>query len=195
MTCKIPLALLLAALGLTAAARPTGYQAQASPTSQAPPSATPGQESTNPPAQPAATATGPVADLPSAAWAMLTQGAASNKTRDRSDALSAITIVGRRPRAVALMENALGDKDVNIRVLAATSLGSIRARSAIPKLGDAVDDPAPQVSFAAVQALWQMGDRTTRVILYEILAGERKTKPGLIKGKMSSAMAQMHDPK
>lgn len=126
---------------------------------------------------------------------MLTQSAASDKTRDRSDALSALTIVGRRPKAIALMETGLTDKEVNIRVLAATSLGSIRARSAIPKLIDAVDDPAPQVSFAAVQALWRMGDRSTREILYEILTGERKTKPGVIKGKMSGAMARMHDPK
>ena len=93
------------------------------------------------------------------------------------------------------MENALADKDVNVRVLAATSLGSIRARSAIPRLTDAVDDSAPQVSFAAVQALWRMGDRSTREILYEILTGERKTKPGVIKGKMNGAMEQMHDPK
>ncbi|HXQ25839.1 MAG TPA: HEAT repeat domain-containing protein [Candidatus Acidoferrales bacterium] len=195
MTRKILFALLLAVLGLTAAARPTDYQAQAPATQQTLAPATPGQESTAPAAQSPATPPGPVADLPSAAWAMLTQGAASEKTRDRSDALSALTIVGRNPKAVSLMENALADKDVNVRVLAATSLGSIRARSAIPKLTGAVDDSAPQVSFAAVQALWRMGDRRTREILYEILAGERKTKPGVIKGKMASATAQMHDPK
>jgi len=184
MTRPIPLVLLLAALGLTAAARPAGYQAQA-----------PGQEATNPQAQPSPTPSVPAADPLSTAWTMLTQGATSDKIRDRSDALSALTIVGRNPKAVSLMETALTDKDVNIRVLAATSLGSIRAKSAIPKLTDAVNDSAPQVSFAAVQALWRIGDRSTRQILYEILAGERKTKPGVIKGKMSGAMAQMHDPK
>lgn len=195
MTRKIPFALFLAAVGLTAATGPVGYQAPVPAAAQTPASPTPGQESTNPPAQPPTTPSGPVANLPSAAWAMLTQGSASDKTRDRSDALSALTIVGRRPKAVALMETALTDKDVNVRVLAATSLGGIRARSAIPQLIDAVDDSAPQVSFAAVEALWRMGDRSTREILYEILTGERKTKPGVIKGKMSGAMAQMHDPK
>jgi HEAT repeat protein len=159
---------------------------------QQPPASTV-QEPSNPQSRPLATRLD--ADLATDAWTMLERGAGSDKARERSDAVSALTILGRDPKSVSLIETALGDKEVTIRVLAATALGDIRARSAIPKLMDAVDDASPQVSFAAVTALWKMGDRSTRAILYEVLAGERKTSPGLIRGKMSKAMAEMHDPK
>jgi HEAT repeat protein len=72
----------------------------------------------------------------------------------------------------------------------------MKARSAIPQLQDAMDnDKSPQVSFAAAQALWKMDDRAGRDVFYEVLDGERKVKPGLIKSKMHEARMEMHDPK
>jgi HEAT repeat protein len=132
---------------------------------------------------------------PAAAWTMLTQGANSDKFRERSDVVSALTILDSDRRAIAIISNALADKDETIRVLAATSLGEIKARSAIPKLKEAMDDKSPEVSFAAAQALWKMGDRGGRDIFYEVLDGERKVRPGLLKSKMRQARMDMHDPK
>jgi len=83
----------------------------------------------------------------------------------------------------------------HIRVLAATSLGDMKARSAIPQLKNAMDDDSPEVSFAAAQALWKIGNRSGREILYAVLRGERKAKLGLVKGKMDKMRQQMHDPK
>jgi HEAT repeat protein len=131
----------------------------------------------------------------STAWAMLTRAAASEKSRDRSDAISAISLLDKDPKAISLIETALDDKDANIRFLAASTLGAMDARAAIPKLRDAMYDDSPQVSFAAVQSLWKMGDRSGRDLLYEILDGERKTKQGVIKTKMDQAKQTMHDPK
>ncbi len=173
---------------------------QSPPTSSAPPSA---------PAKPAGapqvtasakqqggkTAAAP-ADSPSDAWALLMQGVASGKFRDRSDAVSALTILDRDRKAIAVISDALSDKEETIRVLAATSLGEMKAHSAIPKLKQAMDqDKSPQVSFAAAQALWKMGDRSGRNVFFDVLDGERKVKPGLIKSKMHEARMQMHDPK
>jgi HEAT repeat protein len=137
----------------------------------------------------------PDLNLPAAAWTLLVQKVTSDSVRDRSDALSALTVLDSDRKAITLIENALGDKDENIRVFAATSLGDIKARSAIPKLKGAMDDKSAAVSFAAAQALWKMGDRSGRDIFYEILDGERKTKPGLIKSKINEAKLEMHDPK
>lgn len=122
-------------------------------------------------------------------------GRNSDKLRNRSDAISALTVLDSDRKAVSLIEGALADKDDGIRFLAATSLGNIKARSSIPKLKAAMDDPSAQVSFAAAQALWKMDDRSGREILYEVLDGERKTGPGLIKSKMNKAKQEMHDPK
>lgn len=132
---------------------------------------------------------------PADGWKMLTGTAASDKMRDRSDAISALTILSRDRKAVDIVANALDDKEETIRMLAATSLGDMKARSAIPKLKAALDDKSPQVSFAAAQSLWKMGDRSGRGIFYDVLIGERKVKPGPIQQKIRQARLDMHDPK
>lgn len=129
------------------------------------------------------------------AWALLDQGVNSDKFQDRSDTLSALTILAHDGRAVAMIAKALDDKEEMIRVLAATLLGEIKARSTIPELRNAVDDKSPEVSFAAAQALWKMGDRSGRDIFYEVLDGERKVQPSVIKSKLHKARMDMHDPK
>lgn len=132
---------------------------------------------------------------PALAWQILTDAAASEKLRDRSDAISALTILPRDAMAVGVITRALQDKEESIRALAATSLGDMKARPAIPQLKEALDDKSPQVSFAAAQALWKMGDRSGRDIFYDVLVGERKVNPGPIKGKIQKARLDMHDPK
>lgn len=132
---------------------------------------------------------------PLIAWGLLNDAATSDKFRDRSDAISALTITPRELKSIAVVSHALNDKDENIRTLAATSLGDMKARSAIPRLKAALDDKSPQVSFAAAQALWKMGDRSGRGIFYDVLIGERKVKPGPIKEKIQQARMDMHDPK
>jgi hypothetical protein len=132
---------------------------------------------------------------PEAAWDLLSEGANSDKFRDRSDAVSALTVLDRDRKAIAMIANALDDREETIRVLAATALGDIKARSAIPKLKNAMDDKSSQVDFAAAVALWKMGDRSGRDIFYDVLDGERKVKPNPIKSKMQQARMDMHDPK
>jgi HEAT repeat protein len=132
---------------------------------------------------------------PAEAWKMLGDSAASDKLRDRSDALSALTILDTDRRAIEIVSHGLDDKEETIRMLAATSLGDMKARPAIPRLKSALDDKSAQVSFAAAQSLWKMGDRSGREIFYDVLVGERKVKPGPIKEKVQQARMDMHDPK
>lgn len=129
------------------------------------------------------------------AWKMLESGIASDKTRTRSDAVSALSVLNSHPKAISLITARLQDKDEGIRVLAATSLGEMKARPAISDLKKALDDPSVEVSFAAAQALWKMDDRTGRDIFYAVLNGERKTTPGPIQTKVRTAKQEMHDPK
>ena len=126
---------------------------------------------------------------------MLNAAVASDRVRDRSDGLSAISILKSDRHAIQLVTHALQDKDETIRTLAASSLGGISARSAIPALRAAMNDPSPVVSFAAAQSLWRLGDRSGRELFYEVLTGERKTKPGLIKQNVDQIKKDVHDPK
>lgn len=142
-----------------AAPAPHSPSPQAAPATPAP--ATPAQESAPPPQTPAP-AVESNADLRADAWKLLKQGAASEKTRDRSDAISALALLDQSYTGISLIAAGLKDKETNIRVLAAASLGDMKARSAIPQLKDAMDDDSPEVSFAATQALWKIGDRSGR---------------------------------
>jgi HEAT repeat protein len=137
----------------------------------------------------------PDAELPHTARAWLIAGASSDSARDRSDTISALTILLNDPEAIGLIESGLEDRDVSIRVLAVTSLGSMKARMAIPRLRKALDDDSAQVDFAAAQALWGMGDQSGRDVLYQVLDGSRKAGPGLIQGKINDAKQDIHNPK
>jgi HEAT repeat protein len=80
---------------------------------------------------------------------MLRDAADLDKARSRSDAISGLSLLDSNPHAIAMVAHALQDKEDGIRALAATSLGDMNARSAIPALRKAMDDPSPVVSFAA----------------------------------------------
>ena len=135
------------------------------------------------------------ADLRARAWQMLEEAVSSEKVRSRSDGFSAISILKADPHAIRRMAQGLQDKDAGVRALAATSLGRMDATSAIPALRKAMNDPSPVVSFAVAQALWSLGDHSGRELLYEVLAGERKTKPGVIQSNIEQIKKDLHDPK
>jgi HEAT repeat protein len=95
---------------------------------------------------------------------------------------------------VSILEAALIDKEVEMRQTAAAALGDIKSRASIPKLKEALSDVAPEVSFTAARALWNMGDKSGRDIFMEVLAGERADSGGLLKSSMRDAKAKLHNP-
>ncbi len=72
--------------------------------------------------QPAKASRTPEPGSPAFAWALLDQGVNSDEFHARSDAVSALKILTHDRKAVAIIANALDDKEETIRVLAATSL-------------------------------------------------------------------------
>ena len=178
----------------------------AAPAAAKPKAATTVKPSAATAAKPSATAAKPrvaTAAKPSAAssdavanaWKLLNDATMSKKYTNRSDAISALVVLSSDQRAVGMIEHGLSDSSIRIRVLAAVSLGEIGARSAIPALRAALDDRSPEVSFAAAQALWKMGDHSGRNFFYEILEGGRKTQPGIIQGQITKARQDLQDPK
>jgi HEAT repeat protein len=145
--------------------------------------------------QPKAVAQKPDKNLIPEAWDLLETAVMSDKLQSRSDGVSALAGMQHNLTAIHRIIQAVDDKDESVRVLAVTSLGDMKAREAIPRLRDALDDDSGPVSFAAAQALWKMDDHTGSDILYEVLAGERKVSPSVIKSKMDKAKKEMHDPK
>ncbi len=62
---------------------------------------------------------------------------------------AAMKRIGRRPEVLRLIVARLADKEAEVRQIAATSLGVLQARAAIPELRLALDDENADVSFAA----------------------------------------------
>jgi HEAT repeat protein len=128
------------------------------------------------------------------AWDVLKEGLAEHNTNKRAQAITALGSIGATPQVVKMVVAALKDKDVVVRQTAAAVLGEVQARRAVPHLREALDDESAEVSFAAARALWQLGDRSGRDILFEVLAGDRKTGPGMIEGGIRDAKRKLHSP-
>ena len=111
----------------------------------------------------------------------------------RAEAIAAVGTMAPSPRVLHLVENALDDKDSSIRQLAAMNLGQMRARRSIPRLKKALNDPSPEVSFAAAKSLWNMGDHSGRDVFIRILSGEKSSSPGLIKDEVEATKKKFDD--
>jgi HEAT repeat protein len=129
-----------------------------------------------------------------AAWRTLSLGVKATNAARRKEAITACQVAGRVPRAVSFVEDALSDKDVDVRVAAVMVLGNLKSTRSISKLKAAMDDAAPEVSFEAARALWAMGDYSGRDILMAVAAGDRASSSGLIKEQMRDAMKKLHNP-
>jgi HEAT repeat protein len=134
------------------------------------------------------------ADAESAAWDLLNHGLTDGGTARRIQTVTALGSIGPASHVVNLLEVGLADKEVTVRMTAAAALGEMQARSAMPRLRQALDDVSAEVDFAAAQALWKMGDQSGREILWGVLAGDRKSGPGLIQGEVRNAKNKLHDP-
>lgn len=113
----------------------------------------------------------------------------------RREAVLAMQVAHGDPRAVALLNAALDDKDMGVREAACISLGEIHERGSIPKLQMALADSAPEVIFAAARALYGMNDPAGRQVLSAILLGEQKDASGFVASSIHDAKLKLHDPK
>lgn len=130
------------------------------------------------------------------AWDVLKSGLADTNPLNRRQAVTATGSIGLDPEAIRLVEAALkSDKDSLIRATAAAELGEMKSRQSIPALRAALDDPAGEVGFAAAQALWDMGDKTGRGFIEDVVAGQQVATDGGVKGALHRADRLRHDPK
>ncbi len=85
-----------------------------------------------------------------------------------------------------MAENALRDRNPNVRAAAASALGLMGAKEAIPALKKATFDEKPAVVLAAAHSLELLNDPTGDQVYYELLTGERKPAEGLIARHMDT---------
>src|SRR5580700_9856819 len=129
------------------------------------------------------------------AWDVLKPGLVDTNPLNRRQAVTATGSIGLDPEAIRLVEAALQDHDSLIRATAAAELGEMRSRQSFPALKAALDDPSGEVGFAAAQALWDMGDKTGRGFLEDVVAGQQEATDAGMKGALHRADRLRHDPK
>ncbi len=130
------------------------------------------------------------------AWDVLKPGLVDTNPLNRRQAVTATGSIGLDPEAIRQVEWAMHrDSDPLIRATAAAELGEMKSRSSIPALRAALDDPAGEVGFAAAQALWDMGDKTGRGFIEDVVAGQQNATDGGVKGALRRADRLRYDPK
>lgn len=130
------------------------------------------------------------------AWDILKPGITDPNPLNRRQAVTAAGSIGLDPYAIELVEYALkNDTDPLIRATAAAELGEMKSRQSFPALKAALNDPSGEVGFAAAKALWDMGDKTGRGFIEDVVAGQQKATDGGVKGALRRADRLRYDRK
>jgi HEAT repeat protein len=87
------------------------------------------------------------------------------------------------------------DKDAEVRQAAISSLAEMKTKSASAALHKALEDPVPEVSFAAAKALWSRADPIGRKALLAVLTGESKASSNFFSKQKRDALRMMHTPR
>jgi len=141
-------------------------------------------------------AVGPVADpLETRAGKLLAEGVADKNPDVRKQAAQSLGLVTTREPYISMLKGMLDDKDVEVRIATVTSLGDLRNKDTLPVLEKALDDSAPEVSFAAAKALWTVDDPEGKRALLAVLGGESKTSSGFLTKQKRDTLRMFHTPK
>jgi HEAT repeat protein len=138
----------------------------------------------------------PPAEAMSRSWQLLTDSVQDAKhVESRTQALNALSDLGSNSRADGLIAAAMKDPDLDVRSAAILAAGKTKARALDEPVQKLLDDPEPQVVFAAATTLWkQFNDRSGEDILAAVAAGDRKANPTLIHGAEHDMSRTMHSP-
>ena len=114
------------------------------------------------------------------AWTILDNGVANTSYEKRAKAVQVLGLLKDDPEAEQMALKALQDERPEVRASAASALGDMGAKSAIPDLRKMFEDKDVSVILAAARALLDLGDNTGYNVYYAILTGETKTGKGLL---------------
>jgi hypothetical protein len=156
-----------------------------------------GEEPDAPVAQSAKAAKTSVESASDTAWNMLNAARSDSSTKAQQTRIEAVTAIGTisdiEP-AQKWLRDAGRDPDRYLRLTAVEAMGASKKEMFIPDLKAALEDSAPEVSFAAAVSLWKMHDHSGENVLYGVLAGQRKVKQGVVGSGMHQANQDLHSP-
>ena len=143
------------------------------------------------------------ASLPAAVSPQQTQAhdvldkALQDKNPDiRRQAVIALSLAGSVDPYPSDLQSMISDKDVEVRVATISSLVDLNNSTRVMlSLHAALNDPVPEVSFAAARALYALDNAEGKSALLSILAGDSKASSGFWTKQKRDALRMMHTPK
>jgi HEAT repeat protein len=124
---------------------------------------------------------------------ILQQALVDKNPDTRKHAVVALSLLG--AQFLSPLKTMLQDKEVDVRLAAVSSVAGVKSQQAVEALREALDDEAPEVSFAAAKALWGLGDATGKQVLLAVLEGESKTSSGFLSKQKRDAVRMIHTPR
>ncbi len=129
------------------------------------------------------------------ARAVLEQGAASAEPDVRRDVAVALGLLSRRDPSGALLEKLAVDKDHMVREAALESIGELRDPRLAKPARDALEDPVPEVAFAAARTLFKLNQPGGKELLLDIVQKDARAKTGFVRAKLRDVARRMKRPK
>ena len=155
------------------------------------------EEPDTPVTQSATATKGDVESGTTTAWDMLRTAVSESKPQVQQARIDAITALGTLSdfeQAQKMLRDAAQNSDRYVRFAAVAAMGASKAEIFLPDLRAALNDSAPEVSFAAAVGLWKMHDHTGENVLYAVLAGDRKVNQGAVGSGIHEADQDLHTP-
>jgi HEAT repeat protein len=125
---------------------------------------------------------------------LLERALESGNPNTRKEAVVALSLASSPGPLFNRLQRMLEDKDVEVRQAVVASLAEVKTKSATAALHQAVEDPVPEVSFAAVKVLWARHDPAARTALLAVLSGDSKTSSSFFSKQKRDALRMMHTP-
>ena len=129
------------------------------------------------------------------AWSILQAAATGTNTQQRVSAVTALAMINADPKAVTMAKQALQDQNADVRAAAAATLGTLKARSSIVALQNALKDSDPAVIMSAAKSLVEMSNEDGFDTYYAVATGQQKSGQGLVASQEKKLNELVHNPK
>jgi HEAT repeat protein len=113
----------------------------------------------------------------------------------RKQAVVALSLSSEASPLMPLLDGMLEDKDVQVKLAVVASLAEVKSKGGTASLKKALEDPVPEVSFAAAKVLFSRDDPEGRNALLAVLEKETKSSSGFLTSQMRDALRMMHTPR
>src|SRR5271157_2870152 len=125
---------------------------------------------------------------------MLNDAAHDRNPDGRIGAAQAFSLVGVKDGALESLAPMLEDHDVSVRIAVVVTLGDFKDNRALPLLKKALQDPIPEVDFAAAKVLYQLHDPEGVQFLLDVVSRESKASSSYLSKEKRSAWRMLHTP-